>query len=93
MPADFDVLAGGVEDLHHALVGEEVEQRTELDIRRQRIDHDRLVDTRHLQHAELGIIGAFAQKFGVDRHEGVPRQARTGLGQCFCICDRLHSGG
>ena len=75
------------------LVGQQVEQRAKLDVGGQRVDHDRLVDARHLQHAELGVIGALAQEFGVDRHEWMPRKAGAGLGQCFCICDRLHSGG
>ncbi len=93
VPADLDVLAGGVEDLDYPLVGQQVEQGAKLDSRGQRVDHDQFVDARHLEHAELGVIGALAQEFGVDRHKWMPRKAGAGFGQCFCICDRLHSGG
>ena len=38
---DLDVLAGGVEDLGHRLVGHQREERRKVDVRRQRIDRAR----------------------------------------------------
>ena len=43
VPDDFDVLAGGVEHLEHALVRHQLEERLEVDAGRQRIDHHGLV--------------------------------------------------
>ena len=71
MPDDFDVLAGGVEHLQHALVRHQFEERLEVDAGRQRVDHHGLVGARHLRHAQQRIIGGLAQEFGVDGDEGV----------------------
>ena len=43
MPDDFDVLARGVKDLEHALIGHQIEERLQIDAGSQRIDHHRLV--------------------------------------------------
>ena len=51
---DFDVLPGGVEDLGHLLVGEELEERREVEPGRQRIDQHRLV----------GVAACSRQSFG-----------------------------
>ena len=48
---------------------------------------------RHLRHAEQRVIGGFAQEFGVDGDEGMPRHARAGLGQFRGGGDQIHCGG
>ena len=47
-----------------------VEERREIDARRERIDDHRLVRARHLRDAEQRVIGGLAQEFGVDGDEG-----------------------
>ncbi len=69
MPADLDVLAGGVEDLDDVLVRHQVEQRLEVDAVGERVDHDGFVCAGDLRHAKLRIIGALAQELGINRHE------------------------
>ena len=73
VPADLDVLAPGMKDLDNSIVRHQVEKRTKLDAFGKRIDDHRLIRARHLGDTELGIIGAFPQEFGIDRHEAVAR--------------------
>ena len=93
MPADLDILAGGVEHLDDALVRHQLEQRLEVEALRQRIDHHRLVGAGDLRHAEFRIVGAFAQELGVDRHEGVALQASADFCQVVGRCDGSHAVG
>ena len=66
---NLDVLAGGVEDLHHRLVGEEVPQRGEVDVGGLGVDHRNLLGTGELHHAELRPVGALTHELGVDGDE------------------------
>ena len=66
---DLDVLPRGVEHLHHRLVGEQVAERGEIDVRRLRIDHRDLVRAGKLHHAEFRPVGALAHEFGIDGDE------------------------
>ena len=91
VPDDFDVLTRGMKDLHHLLVGHQREEGREVDARRQRVDHHRLVGRGHLRDAEQRVIGGLAQEFGVDGDEGVgghPPAHGGKLGRCR---DRMHS--
>ena len=81
MPDDFDVLARGVEDLQHLLVGHQLEERLEVDALGQRIDHDRFLGARHLHDAEQGIIGRLAQEFGIDGDDRVLGEAGANSGE------------
>ena len=92
MPADFDVLPGGMEDLDHVGVGHQFEERRQVDALGERIDHDGLFGRGQLRHAQDRVIGRFALKFGVDRHEGVTCEPLAGLGQFLGLGDWLHMG-
>ncbi len=90
MPDDLDILASGMEDLQHALVRHQCEERREIDVGRQRVDDQSLVRARHLHHAQDRVIGAFAQKLGVDGHARMLRQPGAGLRKRIGGGDRLH---
>ena len=66
---DLDVLPRGMEHLHHRLVGEQVPERGEIDVRRLRVDHRDLVVAGELHDAELRPVGALAHEFGIDGDE------------------------
>ena len=92
VPDDFDILAGGVKHLQYALIAHQIEERGEVDVGRQRVDHHGFFRTRQLRDAEQRVIGGFAQEFGVDRDERVLAKALTGGGQLARRFDRFHSG-
>jgi hypothetical protein len=87
------VLARGMEDLHHLLVGQQFEERLKVDIRGQRVHHHGLVRARHLRDAEQRVIGGFAQELGIDGDEGMPRHVGADPGEFRGGGDRLHRGG
>ena len=60
----LEVLRAGVEHLGDALVLQKGNERRKV-ADGQRVDGHRLVRRRHLNEAQLGVIGAFAQKLGV----------------------------
>jgi hypothetical protein len=90
VPADFDILTGGVEDLGDVLVGHQGKKGSEIDTVGERVDDDCLFRARHLRYAEPGVVGAFAQKFGVDRHERMLGHARASVCESFGGRNRLH---
>ena len=90
VPADFDVLARRVKDLDHGRIGHQRKEGSEIDARRERIDHERLLGARQLRDAELRVIGRFAQELGIDRHERVTGEAFAGIGEFRSGGDRLH---
>jgi len=87
---DFDVLAGGVEDLEHAWIGHQLEERRELHPRRQRIDRHRLLRPAELDEAELRPIGLVAHELGVHGDEGRPGLAAAESGKCGGVGDQGH---
>ena len=91
VPADLDVLAGGVEDLDDALIRHQVEQRLEVDAVGERVDHDGFVSAGDLRDAKLRVIGALAQELGINRHEWVALQAPADFSQGIGRCDQLHT--
>ena len=91
MPADFDVLPRSMENLGNTLVCHQFEERLKLDALGERVDDKRLVPAGHLSHAQMRIIAALAQEFGVDRDEGMLRHPRAGLGQLRGGHDGLHA--
>ncbi len=90
VPADFNVLAGGMENLDHFFVRHQGEEGGEVHALGQRIDDERFVRACHLRDAELRIVGALAQEFGVDRHEWMLRHASAGVREILGRHDRLH---
>ena len=92
MPDDFDVLAGGVEHLEHALVRHQLEERLEVDALGERVDHDRLVGARELRHAQQREIRGLAQEFGVNGDERMAGKARAGGSEVLGRRDQLHAG-
>jgi hypothetical protein len=93
VPADFDVLAGGVKNLQNLLVRHQAEERREIDPFCQRIDHDRLLGRGELRHAEDRVVGRLALELGIDRHEGVTREPFAGFSEFLGLGNRLHVGG
>ena len=93
-PEDLEILTGGVEDLDHAVIAEEVEQRIEREPFDEGIDDHRVILTvagiGELDEAELGVVGAFAQKFGIDRQIGMCPRGVAECGEVLCRRDRLH---
>ncbi len=51
VPADFDVLPGGVEDLDHVGVGHQFEEGRQVDALGESIDHHGLFERGQLRHA------------------------------------------
>ena len=92
VPANFDILPGGVKYLGDVLVCHQCEKGSKIDAHRERVDNDRLFETRHLRDAEPRVIGVFAQELGIDRDKGMPRQARAGVREFLGRRDRLHGG-
>ena len=90
VPDDLDVLAGGVKNLQHALVGHQLEERGEVDAVGQRVDHDGLLGARQLCHAQQRVIGRLAKKFGIDGDGGVPAEPLAGGGQLWRLGNQLH---
>ena len=78
MPDDLDVLARGVKHLQHLLVGHQLEERLEVDARRQRVDDDRFLGAGHLHHAQQRVVGGLAQELGIDGDDGVLGQSAAG---------------
>ena len=90
MPADFDVLTRGMEYFEDIFIRHEREKGSEIEARGKRVDDHGLIRARHLRHAELRIVGRFAQEFGIDRHERIARHACAGVRELFRRGDRLH---
>ena len=71
VPDDLQVLARGVEDLDHALVRHQLEERLERDAGAQRIDEGLVAGSGELDEAQPRPVGLLAYEFGVDGHEVV----------------------
>jgi hypothetical protein len=92
MPHNLNVLARGMKDLHHFFVGHELEERREVDARRQCVDDHGLVCRGHLRHAQKRIIGGLAEEFGIDGDEGQRGHTPADGGELGRCRDRLHRG-
>ncbi len=90
VPEDLDVLACGVKDLEHPGIGEEPEQRCQIDARGERIDRGMALVTRQLDQAELRIVGPIAHELGVERHERLVRERATELLQLIGGREQRH---
>ena len=69
LPEDFKILTRGVEDFEDVRIFKESEERGEIKLffGRERIDrHGLLVRPRHLNKAELRVVGSVAEKFRID---------------------------
>ena len=90
VPDDFDVLPGGMKHLEHLVIGHQLEKRLEVDARRQRIDHHRLIGAGHLHHAQQRVIGGLPQEFGIDRDDRKRGEAGAGGGELLGGGDEIH---
>jgi hypothetical protein len=70
-PDDLEILARGVEHLDDVGIGHEAKKRRKIKIIGKGIDRHSLFRRRQLDHADLRPERGFAQKFGVDRDEGM----------------------
>ena len=87
---DLDVLARGMEDLGDRLVGHQVEERREIDARRQRVDQRRHARRGHLDQAEFGPERGLADELGVDGDEfGIAKCGEGGF-EVFLACNQVH---
>ena len=75
MMNDFNVLARGMKDLEHPLIGHQVEERREVEAGREAVDENLGAVRRHLDQAELRPEGLLAHELGIDRHKGGTRRA------------------
>jgi hypothetical protein len=80
-----------VEHLGHPLVGHQAEQRLQIDLRRDRVDHDRLVGACHLHDAELRPEGGLAQELRVDADKRIARKPLAGGGKLGGGGDEVHA--
>ena len=91
---DLQILAGGVEHLDRRLVAKEVIKRLHRHVRaRDRVDQHRLAISAgqsHLDQAQLGPVGPFAQEFGIERYKGLGLGRLADLGEVFGRGDRAH---
>ena len=90
MDDDFDVLAGGVEDLDHRFVGHQPEEGLEVDVWRERIDQRRHAGRGHLDQAEDRPEGRFADEFGIDGDEFRLFERRDNALEFFLGGDDVH---
>ena len=81
MEEDFHVLPGGVKDLEDARLGQNLEERAEIDPWRQGIDSMRLLGVGDLNQAELRPIGPLPHEFGVDGDVGGIRETLAEISQ------------
>src|SRR5215204_2387640 len=79
-----------MEHLDDALVGHEVEEGLQVDAGRERIDEQALVRRRHLDEAELRVIGRLAHELRVDGDERVLGETRTGRCKVRGRGDEIH---
>ncbi len=89
---DLHVLAGGVEHLFDSLVGEQGQERREVDPVGQGVDHRAVAGTGDLDQAKPGPVGGFAHELSVDGDEGIfgdpvaeGLQLRCGRNRCHWI--------
>ena len=91
---DLEILSRRMEHLHRAAVGEQLEERREVEIGAQRVDqHGALVTLARageLNQAELRVIGALAQELGIDGDVGIVRGFGTEPGESVGRGDRRH---
>ena len=93
----FKVLPGGVKNLDHIGVAKKPVKRLQRQVLGQWIDQNRVVvcipGNGKLHQAQLGIIGTFPQKLGIDGDIGrACRLAAKGL-QARGRCNRYHTLG
>ncbi len=79
---DFDVLAGGVENLDDGFVRHQRVERREIDAAERIHDHFQAVG-RHLDQAKLRPVGGLPHEFGVDRDEGLAGKMLAGFLEVF----------
>ena len=88
---DLDVLTGGVEDLEHGLVAQDVEKRIELQVLGQGIDTGLgAIGRGHLDEAKLGPVGRLAHELGVHGDKGLAFQGLAEFRQFGGGRNRLH---
>ena len=79
-----------MKDLRDRGVGHQGVQRSQVDVRGERVDRRRLLGTGNLNQAQDRPIGALAHKFGVDRDEGRILLPRAKAGESVALGDNRH---
>ena len=74
---DLDVLPGRVKDLEHLRIGQQREQRGEIDTLGERIDRGLALRPGELHQTQLGEVGAIPHELGIDGDVGLARELRT----------------
>ena len=87
---DLHVLARGVEHLDHLGVGQHVEQRLEVEPRRQGVDVGRVGLAGHLDQAQFWPVGGLAHEFGIDGDKGLGVDPFAERLQCGVVGDWSH---
>src|SRR5262245_8989282 len=90
VPDDLQVLARGMEDLHHALVGHQLEEGRKIDARGERVDDSLLAGSRKLNDAQLGPERLLANELGVDSDKTVLAETTAEVAQLRGRCDETH---
>ena len=90
MDDDFDVLARGVKDLGHALIGHQFEEWLQVEARCQRVDQRGDAGRRHLDEAQHRPKRGFANELGVYRYESGFREVADDRIQFFLRCYQVH---
>ena len=78
-----------MENLDHRGIGHELRKRRQV-VDGKRVDGDALVGGCGLDQAELGVKGALAQKFGIDRH-GTECGGTLAKGSELLVCGNVHT--
>ena len=93
---DFKILTRGVEDFHDVRVFEQLHQRIKRQTISQRIDQYCtvivIIRIGDLHQTQFGIIGPFAQKFGIHCNIGMFFRAMTKRSEVVGPCNDLHRG-
>ncbi len=90
MEDDFDVLTGRVENLDHALVAHETEERREVEAGRERIHQRRMVRRSHLDQAQFRPECRLTDELRVDRDKIGFGEGGYGLFKGLGRRDELH---
>ena len=90
IPDDLKILARGMEDFGHRLVGHQRKQRREVQALSQGIHRHRFLRAGQLHHAEFRPERRFAQKLGIYRNKIMAGQAEANIRQRLAGNNEAH---
>ena len=93
VPDDLQILAGGVEHLHDALVGHQGEEGLERDFGGHGIDQRLVLRARELDEAQARPVCLLAYELRVDGHEVVLGEPLAEVGELVGGGDQAHGRG